>query len=99
MSATEKMFWHLMGIIGFAAFVVMMIIIAIAGGKTVSHETLKEVKELKKFTVVESNEIEFRKCVVEGHEYWFAWSGYKGGITHSESCPCHTNNQIRLNSQ
>ena len=99
MAATEKMFWQLIGIIILAAGVIFGIIVAVTGGKTVSRETLREVGELRKLTVLESNDVEFRKCIVEGHEYWFAWAEYKGGPIHSASCPCHTNNQIRLKLQ
>ena len=32
------------------------------------------------------------KADIDGHEYLLRDGAYRGGICHSASCPCHTNN-------
>ena len=83
--------WTLMVIfgIGLVGAIFMSLKTAYDGIKEEGEK--QRVEKTKELSVISCNNIEFRKCIVEGHEYWYASYLGHGGPVHSASCSCHTN--------
>ena len=46
-----------------------------------------------------ASHVEYEYVEVDGHIYLVIFSGYRGGITHSGTCPCNPNHDYKYTDQ
>ncbi len=92
-SAIAGLFMYLLMALFGLGFVVCIIAMMMAARESIIKEgQIKRIEMPESPTaMVKCGEVDFRKCILEGHEYWFAGRFSQGGLVHSESCPCHSN--------